>query len=87
MPMPSCWWIRRAGTLRRAHLPTNISILLLPPKSSELNAAEDIWQFMRDNGLSNRVLKSVDDILDHCCDVWNNLVARPRRIMSIAIRD
>jgi transposase len=27
----------------------------------------DIWQFMRDNGLSNRVFKSYDDILDHCC--------------------
>jgi hypothetical protein len=27
----------------------------------------DISQFMRGNGLSNRVFKSYDDILDHCC--------------------
>jgi transposase len=30
-------------------------ILLLPPKSPELNPVENIWQFMRDNWLSNRV--------------------------------
>jgi hypothetical protein len=27
---------------------------------------------MRDNWLSNRVFKSYDDILDHCCFAWNN---------------
>ena len=28
---------------------------------------------MRENWLSNRVFKSHDDILDHCCQAWNNL--------------
>jgi hypothetical protein len=32
---------------------------------AELNPVENIWQFMRDNWLSNRVFKSYDDILDH----------------------
>jgi hypothetical protein len=27
----------------------------MPPKSPELNQVENIWQFMRDNWLSNRV--------------------------------
>jgi hypothetical protein len=31
---------------------------------AELNSVENIWQFMRDNWLSNRVFKSYDDILD-----------------------
>jgi hypothetical protein len=39
----------------------------------ELNPVENIWQFIRDNWLSNRVFKSYDDILDHCCFVWNKL--------------
>jgi hypothetical protein len=30
---------------------------------------ENIWQFMRQNWLSNRVFKSFDDIVDHCCYV------------------
>ena len=32
----------------------------------ELNSQENIWQFMRQNWLSNRVFKSFDDIVDHC---------------------
>ena len=39
-------------------VPGNITILPLPPKSPELNPVENIWHFMRDNWLSNRVFKS-----------------------------
>ena len=51
-------------------VPENITILPLPPKSPELNPVENLWHFMRDNWLSNRVFKSYDDIVDHCCDAW-----------------
>ena len=74
-------------TSDKLDLPANISIVLLPPKSPELNPAENTWQFMRDNWLSNRVFKSADDIVDHCCDAWNKLVDQPWRIMSIGLRD
>jgi putative transposase len=30
-------------------VPDNITLLPLPPKSPELNPAENIWQFMRGN--------------------------------------
>jgi hypothetical protein len=36
----------------------------LPPQSPELNSQESIWQFMRQNWLSNRIFKSFDDIVD-----------------------
>ena len=42
-------------TSDKLDLPANISILLLPPKSPELNPTENTWQFLRDNRLSNRV--------------------------------
>ncbi len=58
----------------------NITLLALPPRSPELNPVEDLWQFMRENWLSNRVFQSYDDILDHCCQAWNNLVSQPARI-------
>ena len=67
-------------------IPRNISLLPLPPRSPELNSQENIWQFMRQNWLSNRVFKSYDDIVDHCCDAWNKLVDQPWRIMSIGMR-
>ena len=67
--------IRRDGIcLARLSVPANITLLPLPPKSPELNPVENIWQFMRDNWLSNRVFKSYDDILDHCCFAWNKLI-------------
>ena len=49
-------------------IPDNITLLPLPPKAPELNPVENVWQFMRENRLSNRVFRSVDDIFDHCCD-------------------
>ena len=67
--------------------PDNISLLPLPPRSPELNPQENIWQFMRANWLSNRVFKSFDDIVDHCCYAWNTLIDQPWKIMSVARRD
>jgi transposase len=69
------------------NVPPNITIVPLPPRSPELNPVENVWQFMRDNWLSNRVFASYDAILDHCCDAWNKLVDQPWRIMSIGSRD
>ena len=39
-------------------IPDNITVLALPPRSPELNPVENVWQFMRDNWLSNRIFKS-----------------------------
>ena len=68
-------------------IPGNITLLPLPPKSPELNPVENIWQFMCDNWLSNRVFRSYDDILEHCCYAWNKLVDQPWTIMSVGLRD
>ena len=35
--------------------------MFLPPRAPELNPVENIWQFMRDNWLSNRIFKTYDD--------------------------
>ncbi len=43
----------------------------LPAKCSELNPAENARQFLRDNRVSNLVLKSYVDIVDRCGDAWN----------------
>jgi hypothetical protein len=54
--------------------------------SPELNPAENIWQYLRQNQLSNRVFDSYEAIVDACCDAWNALTAEPGRIQSIATR-
>jgi transposase len=68
-------------------VPDNITLLPLPAKCPELNPVENIWQFMRDNWLSNRIFQSYDDIVDHCCHAWNKLIDQPWTIMSIGLRE
>lgn len=76
-------WHQRSARLK---VPDNISLLKLPPYSPELNPQENIWQYLRQNYLSNRVFDTYDAILDACCDAWNSLIAQPERITSIATR-
>lgn len=67
-------------------IPDNITLVPLPAHAPELNPVENIWQYMRDNWLSNRIFRSYDDILDHCCAAWNRLVDPPWTIISIGRR-
>jgi putative transposase len=79
----------QAGWHLSKHLivPPNITLLPLPPKCPELNPVENIWQFMRDNWLSNRIFSSYEALISLCCEAWNKLIDQPWNIMSIAMRD
>jgi DDE superfamily endonuclease len=68
-------------------VPSNVSLVPLPPRAPELNGQENIGQFMRQNWLSNRIFTSFVDIVDHCCYAWNTVIDQPWKIMSIARRD
>lgn len=68
-------------------IPANITLLPLPSRAPELNPVENIWKYLRDNWLSNRVFENYDDILDHCCNAWNRLIERPWKIIKIGLRD
>lgn len=68
-------------------LPDNISLLQLPPYSPELNAQENIWEYLRQNYLAGRIFETVDDIIEACCKAWQALTAEPSRIKSIASRN
>ncbi len=67
-------------------MPKNIIPIFLPPRSPELNSVENIWQYLRQTWLSNRVFESYEEIVDACCDAWNKLIDRPWKIMSIGMR-
>jgi len=68
-------------------VPRNLTIILLPSKSPELNPVENIWQYLRSNYLSNRVFKDYNAIVDAACEAWNALIDTPRTITSIGMRD
>ena len=77
----------RWHTTTRLVWPANITPILLPPRSPELNPVEQVWQFLRANFLSNRVFDTYGAILDAACDAWNSLMALPQTITSIGLRD
>ena len=79
----------RAGwhTTNKLAMPANITPILLPSRSPELNPVENIWQYLRANWLSNRVFDDFDAIIDAACEAWRNLIARPETITSIGMRD
>ncbi len=77
-------WHKPGGRLT---LPNNVSMLTIPPYSPELNPQEDVWQYLRQNQLSNRVFDTYTAIVDACCDAWNALMQQPERVTSIATRE
>jgi transposase len=78
----------RAGwhTTGKLTVPENITIILLPSRAPELNPMENIWHYMRQNWLSNRVFETYTDILDAGCTAWNRLIAQPETVTSIGSR-
>ena len=56
----------------------------VPP---ELNPVENVWQYLRQNWLSNTVFENYDAIVDAACAAWRKLVAQPETITSIGMRD
>ena len=73
-------------TTRKLQVPSNISLLHLPPASPELNPTENIWQYLRQAYLSNRVFRDYDDVVELSSSAWNKLMTEPGRIASIGTR-
>ena len=65
----------------------NLTIILLPSKSPELNPVENVWQSLRSNDLSNRIFKDDTAIVDATGDACNAFMDKPRTITSIRTRD
>jgi transposase len=56
-------------------------------RAPELNPVENIWQYLRQNWLSNRVFENYDAIIDAACDAWRRLVEQPETNTSIGMRE
>lgn len=67
-----------AGTLA---VPDNVTLVLLPPYSPELNPVERVWLFLRERHLSHRLLAGYDAIVDALCKAWNQLT--PERLNTL----
>jgi putative transposase len=73
-------------TTRKLEVPSNLSLLHLPSASPELNPTENIWQYLRQSYLSNRVFRDYEAVVEASSSAWNKLIAEPGRIASIGTR-
>lgn len=67
-------------------IPANMTLMKIPPYSTELNSMENVWEYLRSNKLSNTVFETYEDILSCCCEAWNFFAHDPQRIASITAR-
>ena len=69
---------------KRLRVPSNITLVPLPPYSPELNPVERVWLYLRERWLSHRVLAGgYEAVLDAACAAWNALLAEPGRLRSL----
>jgi transposase len=54
-------------------VPDNVTCLLLPPYSPELNPVENLWHYLRSHHLSNRAYADYDHLLDAGTEAWRRL--------------
>ena len=63
MLMDSAGW----HTSGQLDMPENITVVLLPSRAPELNPVENVWQYLRQTYLSNRVFADHAEIIDAAC--------------------
>jgi transposase len=65
----------------------NVTLIKLPPYSPELNPIEQVWSWLRQHCLSNRVFKDYAEIVEQVSCAWNRFISVPKRIKTICYRD
>ncbi len=67
--------------------PKTLTLIFLPARLPGLNRVENVWQSLRENGLSNRLFEDQADGLAAGCDAWTRLMKDPTAIQSGASRE
>jgi transposase len=69
----------RAGwhTSSKLKIPDNVSLILLPPKSPELNPTESLWHYLRSHYWSNRLYRTWEDLKQAALDAWRAVCLIP----------
>lgn len=75
----------RAGwhTSGRLDVPPNVTLVHLPPKSPELNPAENLWHYLRTHHWSNRLYPTWADLKSAAVDAWRRVCLVPDLIKTV----
>lgn len=69
-------------TARRLRVPPNVTLVLLPAYSPQLNPVERVWLHLRERHLSHRLLDDYDAIVEALCRAWNALTKQRLRSLT-----
>ena len=70
----------RAKALR---VPTNVSLLRLPPYSPELNPIENLWHYLKSHHWSNRAYDNYDELFEAANTAWCRVCLQPNYVQTI----
>jgi transposase len=75
----------RAGwhVARGLNVPSNVTLIHLPPKSPELNPAENLWHYLRSHYWSNRLYKTWEDLKSAATEAWRRVCLVPELIRTV----
>ncbi|CAM2888492.1 IS630 family transposase [Pseudoalteromonas distincta] len=65
----------------------NVTLIKLPPYSPELNPIEQVWSWIRQHCLSNRVFSGYEEIVEQVSQAWKKFISVPDTVKSICSRD
>ena len=70
-------------TAGEVQVPTNITLLKLPPYSPELNPIENLWHYLRSHHWSNRFYRDYDALFDAAAHAWRAVCLNDELIKTV----
>jgi transposase len=69
--------------LKKLQIPENIRLLPQPAYSPELMPVEQIWDDIRRDYFPNRIVHSIDEVMDKLSDGLKPLASQPEKLRSM----
>ena len=63
--------------------PNNITPIIIPAYSPEMNPAECIWHYIRSHWLSNQIFLDINAVIEACVCAWLRFIEHPELIGSV----
>ena len=74
-------------TANDLQVPSNVTLIQLPPYSPELNGIENLWHYLRSHFWSNRVYIDYDDLFEVAESTWRKNCLNPELIASVCAKN
>jgi transposase len=70
-------------TTGKLKVPSNVSLIALPPRAPELNPVENLWHYLRDHYWANRAYADYEALRQAGCDAWHQACLSPETIQTV----